>query len=125
MDQNPVKLGRIASKIEKRVGQNFGDGIWVYIAQEELDQMAASFPTRYLERLNQASLMIRKPDYVGYDSEKKTLFLIREYLFGIEFKKVVLELVSRGQFYYQTMYALSAEKTKELVERAALTRLEA
>jgi hypothetical protein len=124
MNTDPVKLGRIGTKIEKALAVNFGDGIWVYISNAAVDRLAASVPSLYLERLNQASLIIKKPDYVAYDEEKKSLYLIREYLKGIDFVKVVLELASQGQFYYQGMYVLSAAKTKELSEKGGLCRLE-
>lgn len=123
MNQDPVKLGRIGTAIEKALDVNFGDGIWVYIGNEEVDQLAVAVPSQYLERLNQASLIIKKPDYVAYVKEKKALYLIREYLKGIQFVKVALELSSQGQFYYQGMYVLSAAKTKELVEKGGLCRL--
>jgi hypothetical protein len=123
MDQEPVKLGRIARAVEKSLGVDFGEDVWIYILAEDLDKMAAKWPSIYLARISEASRIIKKSDYVAYEEKSKTLYMIKEYFRDGEFTKVVLEVVNDGQWHLKAMYALNALKLKEIDQAAPTKRL--
>lgn len=123
MNEDPVKLGRISTRLEKGAKQNFGDSIWVYVGSKELDELAEKCPAGYLARLSEAGKIIKDPDYLSYQEAGKTLYLIKEYLQGGQFRKVVLELHQEGQWYFKGLYSLSQDKADSLAIEGGIVRL--
>jgi hypothetical protein len=124
MDNEPVKLGRINRAVEKAIGVDLGEDVWIYMKAADVDEMAEKWPSAYLARLSEASRIIKKPDYAAYQQEKKTLFLIKEYLKEGEFTKVALEIEHEGQWHLKLIYALNALKAKEINTTSPLKRVE-
>jgi hypothetical protein len=124
MEHESVKLGRINRAIEKALGVDLGENVWIYMEQDDLDQMASKWPSVYLSRLEEASKIIKTPDYASYAPKKKTLFLIKEYLREGEFTKVALEIEQDREWHLKLIYVLSALKTREIDEEGGIKRID-
>jgi hypothetical protein len=86
--------------------------------------MAAKWPSVYLARLEEASKIIKTPDYASYVPEKKTLFLIKEYLRDGEFTKVALEIEKDKDWHLKLIYVLNALKAHEIDQAGGIKRIE-
>ncbi|MFA6620613.1 MAG: hypothetical protein WCS90_05755 [Bacilli bacterium] len=124
MDKESVKLGRINRAVEKALGVDLGEDIWISMDAADLDKMAAKWPNVYLSRLEEASKIIKTPDYAAYSAAKKTLFLIKEYLRNGEFSKVVLEIEKDKGWHLKVISVLNALKTQEIDQDGGIKRIE-
>jgi len=124
MDSESVKLGRINRAVEKALGVDLGANVWIYMDEADLDKMAVKWPNVYLARLEEASRIIKTPDYAAYSATKKTLFLIKEYLRDGEFSKVALEIEKDKDWHLKVIYVLNALKTQEIDQDGGIRRIE-
>jgi hypothetical protein len=124
MEHESVKLGRINRAIEKALGVDLGENVWIYMDQADLDKMASKWPSVYLARLEEASKIIKTPDYASYAPKKKTLFLIKEYLREGEFTKVALEIEQDKEWHLKLIYVLSALKAHEIDQEGGIKRID-
>jgi hypothetical protein len=124
MENESVKLGRINRAVEKALGVDLGENVWIYMDEGDLDKMAAKWPSVYLARLEEASKIIKTPDYASYVPEKKTLFLIKEYLRDGEFTKVALEIEKDKDWHLKLIYVLNALKAHEIDQAGGIKRIE-
>lgn len=92
MEEINLKIGRINRRIEKTIGHDFGPDVAVYLSNASLDELAAKWPSTYLGRIEEMGRILISPDYASYSAERKTLFLIKEYLRNGHFCKVVMEI---------------------------------
>lgn len=76
MDKEPIKIGRLSLKIEKKAGWDLTDP-FVYLENEAADKLAEKRPKDYLRIIERAGEIIRKPDFL-YSSDG-TLKLVRAY----------------------------------------------
>ena len=44
MENESVKLGRINRAVEKALGVDLGENVWIYMDEGDLDKMAATWP---------------------------------------------------------------------------------
>lgn len=123
MNEQPVRLGRISRGIEKAVGKDFGDDIWVYVRNEELDRLARNWPTSYLARLEESGRIIKNPDYVAYDDQGKILYFIKEYFHEGIFKKVVLSLENDLQWHFLDLVVLDEAILSKILCESPLKRV--
>jgi hypothetical protein len=124
MENEAVKLGRINRAVEKALGVDLGNDVWIYMDEEDLDKMVAKWPSAYLARLEEASKIIKTPDYAAYSPSKKTLFLIKEYLRDGEFSKVALEIEKDKDWHLKLIYVLNALRTQEIDHDGGIKRIE-
>lgn len=124
MEQENLKLGRINRAIEKALEVNFETDVWIYVEGPDLDRMAAKWPSLYLTRLEEASKIIRNPDYASYHPENKILFLIKEYLREGKFIKVFLEIEKTEEWHLKSISVLSDLKAHEIDQGSGIRRIE-
>lgn len=123
MEEEPVRLGRISRTIEKTLDKDFGDEIWIFILSRDLDSLANRWPKNYIARIEEAGRIIKKPDYVAYLEEGKTLYLIKEYFKEGVFKKVLLEIVFERQWHLKGIRLLEETMLKEIIGKSQLKRV--
>jgi hypothetical protein len=114
MEQEPVRLGRLSKALEKALGVDFGEDVFVYVSEEELRCLAKRWAESYLLKLEEAAKIIRCPLYAAYDGKNQRLYLLKEYVTSEGFKKAALEIVREGQWHLKRIFGLTPEKEKEL-----------
>jgi hypothetical protein len=73
------------------------------ILAEDLDKMAAKWPTIYLSRISEASKIIKTPDYAAYP-RKRTPFTHQGISEGWRFQKVALSVKKEGQWHLKELF---------------------
>ena len=114
MEQEPVRLGRLSKALEKALGVDFGEDVFVYVSEEALRLFASRWADSYLRKLEEASNILRYPLYAAYDEKRQRLYLLKEYVTAEGFKKAALEIAREGQWQLKDIFGLSPEKGKEL-----------
>ncbi|MCH3909970.1 MAG: hypothetical protein LKF75_04245 [Bacilli bacterium] len=109
MKTDYVKLGRIPKSVERKLDVDFGEGIFVYVNDERLNEFTKEYPTSYLVKLEEASKILKHADFASYDG-KDRLYLFKEYVKEAHFYKVVLELERNGEFYFRALYPYKEER---------------
>lgn len=93
---NPLKVGRVNIDVEKALDLQLTSDVSVYFGEEELNALASHFPDRYLAMVEEVGKILKCPDFVATDKEKKHLAYVRFYPQGAEFRKVFLFLEFSG-----------------------------
>ena len=89
MNNDPVRIGRISARVEKALGHDFGENIFCYITEAQLREFSTRWPEGYLKKVEEASRIMKEPQYVGIDEKSGLLYYVKEYLIGnSHFKRV-------------------------------------
>jgi hypothetical protein len=123
MNEEPVRLGRISRGMEKALGKDFGDDIWIYVTGGDLDRLASHWPTNYLARLEECGRILKNPDYLAYAEKEELLYFIKEYFKDNLFKKVVVILKNEKQWHLKELVVLDEPLLNKITSESLLKRV--
>lgn len=117
MTKDPVKIGRINTRIEKAINFDLGDNIFCYITEEYLREFVRKWPKDYLKKVEEASNIIKDPHYVGIDTENKLLYFVKDYLVkNIFFRKACIVMDFSKQLHLIDIIPFDDKKMAELAK---------
>ena len=117
MTKDPVKIGRINTRIEKAIDYDFGDNIFCYITEDTLREFVAKWPKDYLRKVEEASNIIKDPHYVGIDEEGRLLYFIKDYLVKNQcFRKACIIMDFSRQLNLRNIISFDDKKMVELAK---------
>ena len=117
MTKDPVKIGRINTRIEKAIDYDFGDNIFCYITEDTLREFVAKWPKDYLRKVEEASNIIKDPHYVGIDEEGRLLYFIKDYLVKNRcFRKACIIMDFSRQLNLRNIISFDDKKMVELAK---------
>lgn len=118
MRNDPVRVGRIPLSLQRLIGRDFGDNIFVYIGEEALRDLVRRYPNGYLAKIEECGRIIKKPLYVGYDEKADELFLVRDYIVqNRSLHYVLLSVKTLPQMRFHRLEPINAERFAALGER--------
>lgn len=112
MENESIRLGNIPKKVLALF--NLKGNINVTIENRTLDDIARRYPTDYLQKISECKRILGNPLYVTYDSKKKILYLVKEYILGPQFKKVTLSIDLNKEAHLIDFFVLTPPKMKEI-----------
>lgn len=119
MTKDPVKIGRINTRIEKALNYDLGDNIFCYITEARLREFVAKWPKDYLKKIEEASNIIKNPLYAGIDEKNKVLYFIKDYLVKNQFfRKACLIMDFKGQLQIRDIIPFDDKKMAETAKVA-------
>lgn len=114
MENEPIHLGNIPKKVLSlfRLKENIN----VIVKNETLDDFARRYPSDYLQKIAECKKILGNPMYAAYDSKKKILYLVKEYILGPHFKKVSLSIDLSKEANLTDFFVLTPQKMAEIFQ---------
>ena len=92
MYNEPLKVGRINRATERALDISLSGDVNIYLREEQLNDIASKRPDTYLAYIEELSSILRKPDFVSFDSERQSFFYCRAYAQSGAVQLVFLEV---------------------------------
>ena len=121
-----IKIGRIARKVEKALGEDMGKDVFLYVSNKRLDAWARKRPEAYLRDLEEVSRIVSSPDYVRHlrkDGQEELTF-VREYVRGGLFRKCLASFARLSRWEIVSFKLLRDEEAREMASLAPFLKVE-
>lgn len=120
----PIKLGRIPKNVERSLDTSFPIQPFVYIDESGANELARKKPDTYLKIVENVSILIKDPDFGGYDEKEKSLYLFRDYITKDGFRKAGVKLkIEKEEWKLVELFASSDERVKSIQRKTRLKRI--
>lgn len=96
MDNEPIRVGRIARNAERALNLSLTGEVNIYMESKQVDAWAAKRPDSYLKQLEEIGHILKCPDYVSFDSSKERFAYAKTYVRSGVLSLVLVRVKKRG-----------------------------
>lgn len=123
MKEEKVVLGRVSKGIQKVLGVSWKNSNIVYMQSSVADDIARRYEDAYLKVISEISSITKKPNFVIYDKDKKTLYLLKCYLSKGKIRTISICLKKEGMFYFKSFKEIRNDETYQEFEGLIMNAL--
>ncbi|MCQ2742773.1 MAG: hypothetical protein MJ239_05715 [Bacilli bacterium] len=91
-----LRIGRVTKDVERGLNLSLTGDTKIYIEEKTLNDMAISFPAKYLRILEEIEAIIKEADWVSFFDDNETLLYIKEYIHNKRFEKFAVSIRYKG-----------------------------